>query len=120
MSSAALRKLTLAIAVVAAIAACGGDDSTAPPTNGPFTGTVQVKNNFFSPSAATISVGESVTWKFNGSSHSVTSTAASDFAFDSGVKSSGTFVFQFNSAGTARYFCTVHGSSMSGTITVKP
>lgn len=123
MSSAALRKLTLAaaaIALVAAIAACGGDDSTAPPTNGTFNGTVEVKNNFFSPSAATISVGDSVTWHWNGGSHSVTSTGTSDFAFDSGVKTSGTFGRRFNSAGTARYFCTVHGSGMSGTITVKP
>jgi plastocyanin len=122
MTSVALRKLTLAVAIgiVAVFAACGGDDSTAPPTNGPFTGTVQVKNNFFSPASATVKVGEKVTWQFNGSSHSVTSTGASDFAFDSGVKSSGTFEFTFTTEGVARYFCTVHGSSMSGTITVKP
>ena len=122
MSSAALRKLTLAVAIalVAAIAACGGDDSTAPPTNGTFNGTVQVKNNFFSPATATVNVGDKVTWQFNGSSHSVTSTGASDFTFDSGVKSSGTFEFTFTTEGVAHYFCTVHGSSMSGTITVKP
>ena len=31
-----------------------------------------------------------------------------------------TLKFTFGSAGTATYFCTVHGNSMSGTITVKP
>lgn len=123
MISAALRKLTLAIVaigIVAAFGACGDDDSTAPPTNGPFTGTIQVKDNFFSPASATIDVGDSVTWHWNGTGHTVTSTASSDFAFDSGTKTSGTFGRRFNSAGTARYFCTIHGSSMSGTITVKP
>ena len=126
MTSAALRKLTLAIVAigaVAAFAACGGDDSTAPPTNGPFTGTVQVKSNFFSPANATVNVGDKVTWQFTGSTHTVTSPppgTASDFTFDSGNKSSGTFEFTFTTEGVAHYYCEVHGTSMSGTITVKP
>ena len=124
MSSAILRKFIfvfVAIALTAAFTACGGDDNpTGPGTGGTFNGTVQVKNNFFSPASATVHVGDEVTWQFNGSSHSVTSTGTSDFAFDSGVKSSGTFKFTFTSEGVAHYFCTVHGTSMSGTITVKP
>jgi plastocyanin len=123
MNTAAVRKLTFAVAALSLavfLAACGSDDSTGPPATGPFTGTIQVKDNFFSPSSATISVGDSVTWHWNGGSHSVTSKAASTFTFDSGVKTSGTFGFRFHSAGTALYFCTVHGNSMSGTITVKP
>lgn len=123
MSSAALRKLTfvtVAIALVALFASCGDDSTSPPPTGGTFNGTVQVKNNFFSPATATVNVGDEVTWQFNGTSHSVTSTAASDFTFDSGVKSSGTFKFTFTTEGVAHYFCTVHGTSMSGTITVKP
>ena len=124
MSSATLRKLTLAaaIAVVAAFAACGDDSTSPPPGGGTFNGTVQVNNNFFSPSSATINVGETVTWKFNGT-HTVTSpppATASDFTFDSGTKSSGTFQFTFNNAGTAHYYCEVHGTGMSGTIIVKP
>jgi plastocyanin len=124
MTSAALRKLTLAvvaIAIVAVFAACGDDDTTAPPNNGTFNGTIQVRDNFFSPSSATIDVGDSVTWHWNGgNAHTATSTGTSDFTFDSGTKTTGTFGFRFNNAGTAHYFCTVHGTSMSGTITVKP
>jgi len=126
MTSAVLRKLTLAaaaIAFVAGFAACGGDDSTTPPTNGTFNGTVQVKSNFFSPASATVKVGDKVTWHFNGSTHTVTSPppgVASDFTFDSGNKSSGTFEFTFNTEGVAHYYCQVHGLGMSGTITVKP
>ncbi len=123
MSSAIPRTLFLAaiaIAVIGAFAGCGGDDSTAPPTDGAFSGTIQVKDNFFSPSSATISAGDSVTWHWNGGNHTATSTGTSDFTFDSGPKTTGTYGFRFMTAGTARYVCTIHGSSMSGTITVKP
>lgn len=125
MTSAALRKLTLiaaAITLVAVFAACGDDSTTNPPGGGTFNGTVQVNNNVFSPASATVHVGDTVTWKFNGF-HSVTAPppgGSSDFTFDSGQKSSGTFQFAFNAEGVAHYYCTVHGTSMSGTITVKP
>jgi plastocyanin len=124
MKSAVVRKLSLAVLAVAfaaVFAACGSDSTTAPPTTGPFTGTIQVKSNFFSPASATIAAGDSVTWVWSGSSHSVTEgTPGGAHAFDSGVKSSGKFGHRFNTAGTVHYFCTVHGSAMSGTIIVKP
>lgn len=128
MSSAILRKFIfvfVAIALSAAFTACGGDDNPAGPGGGggTFNGTVQVKNNFFSPASATVHVGDTVTWQFNGSTHTVTAPApgtTSDFTFDSGNKSSGTFQFTFSTEGVAHYYCEVHGVSMSGTITVKP
>jgi plastocyanin len=124
MSSTHVRKVffaALSIAIVAGLAACGSDSSPTSPGGGTtFHGTVQVDNNFFSPATATISVGDSVTWHWNGGFHSVTSKAGQPFTFDSGTKSNGTFGFRFMSAGTEQYFCTVHGNAMSGTIIVKP
>ena len=71
-------------------------------------------------STTTITAGASVTFTWTGSlQHSVT---ADDGSFDSGVKGSGTFVQTFNTPGTYRYFCVIHGAAgglgMSGVITV--
>ena len=124
MKTATVRNLTsavVALSLATLFAACGGSDSTSPPPPGQFNGTIEVKSNFYSPASVTIAPGDSVTWVWNGSSHSVTEgTPGSAHAFDSGVKSSGKFGHRFNSAGTVHYFCTVHGTSMSGTITVTP
>jgi plastocyanin len=126
MKTSLVRALTLVFiftSFAALLAACSDDDSTAPPTNGPFTGTIQVRDDFFSPSNVTISVGDSVTWHWAGShDHSVTegTTLGGAHAFDSGVKTSGTFGMRFNSASTVHYFCQVHFSTMKGTIVVEP
>jgi len=123
MTPAAVRSLylpALAVALGAVFAACGSSSSTAPPTPGPFTGTITVNDNFFSPASVTISVGDSVTWVWKGShDHSVTSSGGSPFTFDSGIKPTGKFGFRFNSAATGHYFCQVHSGTMKGTITVK-
>jgi plastocyanin len=122
MKPASLRPLGLAALVLALttfIAACGGDDSTGPPSTGPFTGTITIGDDFFSPSSVTINAGDSVTWVWKGShSHSATSNPGDPFSYDSGIKTSGKFGFRFATAGTSHYHCQVH-SNMNGTITVK-
>jgi len=125
MKPAVVRSITFAVATLAIaslVAACGSDSSTNPPPPGKFNGTIQVKSNFYSPASATIAPGDSVTWVWDGSFHSVTegTPGGGAPAFDSGVKSSGKFGHRFNTAGTVHYFCTVHGAAMTGTITVKP
>jgi plastocyanin len=55
-----------------------------------------------------------VVWRWVRGRHSVTI----DGSFDSGEKSAGTYSRTFNDPGTYNYYCTVHGPSMSGTITV--
>jgi len=121
----ASRSLSVAIFVIAVsalFAACGSDSTTAPTK--PFDGkNIQIVDNAFSPSSVTINVGDSLTWHWAGShDHSVTegTTLGGAHAFDSGVKTTGTFGVRFNTASTVHYFCTVHFSSMKGTITVKP
>ena len=68
----------------------------------------------------TISVGTTVHWVWVDSTHSTTSDTG---IWDSGVHSESegfTFDRQFTSAGTFPYHCTVHGTIMSGTVTVTP
>jgi plastocyanin len=102
--------------------ACGGSDpySTDPsPGTGGGGGSastdITVHDNFFQPNATTVPVGTKVTWTWAGSmSHNVT--------FDDGpaspTQASGTFSRTFQTAGTYRYHCTIHGVAMSGTVTV--
>jgi plastocyanin len=54
------------------------------------------------------------TWASNGVEHNVTF----EDEVTSGNQGSGTYQRTFANAGTFDYFCTIHGSGMSGTITV--
>jgi plastocyanin len=72
-------------------------------------------------SVSTIKAGDTVQWNFADSiPHSTTSGACCTASgmWDSGVKSSGSFSFKFSQAGTYPYFCTVHGTMMTGTVIV--
>lgn len=105
--------LGIAIAGYQTVAATGGSV-----TVGPDTAFHDGANP--SSSTTTITAGQSVTFTWSGAlQHSVT---ADDGSFDSGVKGSGTFVQTFNTPGTYRYYCSVHGAAgglgMSGVITV--
>jgi plastocyanin len=126
------RRMPAVAAGLAAIIAllsggCGSNSSTSPELPAPFTGTIHVQDDRFSPAAVTIAVGDSVTWRWEGThSHSVTQGTTPDASqdasrlFDSGIKSSGSFGYRFAAAGTVPYFCRPHFSiGMKGTITVK-
>jgi len=121
--------LLFAALLAAALIACGDDDGTTPDDDdGPFTGTIRVLDNSFSPRNVTIALGDSVTWRWDGNmSHSVTQGTTPNASqdpirlFDSGEQTSGTFGFRFTNAGTVPYFCRPHFSAdMKGTITVTP
>jgi len=74
-------------------------------------------------SSTTIKAGDTVQWNFVDSiAHSTTSgnCCTANSLWDSGIKSSGSFSHKFSSAGTFPYFCAVHGSMMTGTVTVNP
>ena len=79
--------------------------------------TVSIGDNFYSPASVTIDVGDTVTWTNNGQAqHSAT---ASDGSFDTGIFGpGGSRSHTFNQAGSFDYFCSVHGTAQSGTITV--
>jgi len=118
--------------VLALVPACGGggggdggsDYTSTEPTGGGTTTTttpstsseIRVLDNSYSPSATTVAAGTAVTWTWGG-------TTAHDVTFDDGPKSStqvaGNYQRTFAAAGSFPYHCSVHGASMSGTVTVR-
>ena len=82
-----------------------------PPTNAE----VSVLDNSFDPEAATVATGGTVTWTWGGAvDHNVTFSSGPS----SPTQTTGTFERTFNDTGVFDYQCSIHGSSMSGTITV--
>jgi plastocyanin len=99
----------------------------ATPTPTSTTASVDVLNNRFVDSVSgnsttTVAAGSTVNWNFVSDLHSTTSgnCCTPDGRWDSGTRSTGTFSQTFSSAGTFPYFCTVHGSMMTGTVVVNP
>ena len=74
----------------------------------------------FTPAAITVHEGDTVTWHWGGSTHTVTADGGPGQAWDSGLKSSGTFSHTFDRAGTFPYVCQPHAPKMSGTVVVLP
>jgi plastocyanin len=106
-----MRKLTVLVCALAALAIL-------PTSVGAATKTVRVGDNFFSPRSITISKGSSVRWRWVGDArHNVVATRGASFR--STIKASGTYTRTFRRRGTVRYICTIHPSSMRGTITVR-
>jgi plastocyanin len=68
----------------------------------------------FAPANVTINLGDSVTFNWAGGFHGVRISGGPS----SDQMQSGSFVFTPNAAGTFNYDCSVHGSSMTGSITV--
>lgn len=88
---------------------------------------VSVTSNVFTPSALTITAGDTVMWTNVSGFHNVngnTSTYPSNpVSFGNGGASSSawTYMFQFNTTGSYDYQCDPHaGLGMTGTITVNP
>jgi plastocyanin len=102
----------------AAATACGSSSNSASViTDPPAANTVIVSNDKFTPSSLQVAASTTVTWTWEsgGTSHNVT--------FDDGVHSptqgGGTYTRTFSTAGTYAYHCTIHGTIMSGNITVQ-
>lgn len=75
--------------------------------------TVNIGDNYFSPSTMNVAAGTTVVWINNGTmAHTVT---ADNGAFDSGTLNPGqSFSWYFNTAGTFGYHCRFHGAPGSG------
>jgi plastocyanin len=97
---------------------------------GPTTHTVEVAPNgmlMYSPSTLVIHTGDTVTWIFETSPHTVTSgtncVADPNPAFNGSSNGSSTFSHTFNEAGVFPYFCTVDSHCQdgeTGSVTVTP
>jgi plastocyanin len=81
--------------------------------------TVNVGNNFYSPSALTVSVGSTVTWVWEPNDVIHTVTFDADTTIMSAFQSSGTYARTFTAAGTYSYHCSIHGAAMTGVITAQ-
>ena len=79
------------------------------------------------PATKTVTVGTAVQWSWNTCDYdpygSGTTCVSHTVTFDDGTTSplqdKGTFNRTFDAAGTYNYHCTVHGTAMSGTVTVQ-
>jgi plastocyanin len=102
----------------AAATACGSSSGSGGViTDPPGPNAVIVSNDKFTPPSLQVAAGSTVTWTWasGGTSHNVT--------FDDGVHSAtqggGTYTRTFNTPGAYAYHCTIHGTIMSGNITVQ-
>ena len=112
-----LRGMLTSILMVLVLDSCGGSESSTAPNTGPSTSnSVEVHDNFFSPTTMTVAVGTTVTWTWSSANaHDVTFTDN----VHSATQSSGSFSRQFTAAGSYDYMCSVHGAAMSGRIVVQ-
>jgi plastocyanin len=136
-----MRKFSVVAVFIAVIvaAACGGSSSTAtgvigvapgtPAGSGgsssggggttPGPDTINVGNDFFSPSALTIPINTLVTWVWLPGDVIHTVTFDADTTIMSPFQSSGTYARMFTVAGSYPYHCSIHGRAMTGVITVQ-
>lgn len=120
MPSPRPRALAALSVAALALAGCGSSDSasssTARAPGGPIT--VDMKSILFAPRAATVKVGQRVTWTNSDAvAHDVTARSA---GISSGtINAGGTFSSTPRRAGRIAYVCTIH-PGMEGTLTVTP
>jgi plastocyanin len=127
-------KGVLVLFAIASLYGCGGSGggSTGPANTGggvntpPPAGGITVSNNSFSPGTKTVAVGTAVTWAWNsctGDPYYGQTCVSHSVTFDDGTTSAtqdqGSYVRTFNAAGTYNYHCSIHGTAMSGSITVQ-
>jgi plastocyanin len=92
---------------------------------GPSETTVAVGDNFFSPQALTITAGTRVVWNWapTARDHNVVPDGTIPTRSGNPVDGPATYQFQFDTPGTYRYYCEVHGGpggiGMSGIVTVQ-
>src|SRR3990172_2255022 len=124
------------LAVTLAVAACGGGGGKAaatgpygtPPTSGtPGSGSPPASSNTvtatsgstFSPSTLTVARGATVTFVFENVTHNATFSNSSGPPANIGGSNGTSVQRQFNTAGTFGFSCTIHGSYMTGQVTVQ-
>jgi plastocyanin len=109
--------ILLIAGAISLCSSCKKDKKDSTDNSTPGANAVWMKNTAFTPQSITVPVNTTVTWtNKDGITHTVTSTTG---LFDSGnIGNGGTFTYQFTTAGTYPYRCTIH-SGMSGTVVVQ-
>lgn len=123
----------LVLACSAAILGCGGGGSSSggvtgppPPPTTASTTSLKVQNDHYTPSNDSVAVGATLTWTWDtctGDGYGGSVCSPHSVMFDDGpasvIQETGSFTRTFATAGTYAYHCAVHGTAMSGKITVK-
>ncbi|HEX2250730.1 MAG TPA: Ig-like domain-containing protein [Gemmatimonadales bacterium] len=98
---------------------------TAEATETSNTAEVSVVNNSFNPSTITVAAGTTVTWTWapTARDHNVTPDGSEPARSGDLIDGPAIYSYQFNTPGTYRYYCELHGSpggvGMAGTVTVQ-
>lgn len=112
-----IKKFSLGLSLAALIlggASCYSSNTTSTGTGN----AVSITGSSFSPANLTVAKGTTVTWTNNDSvQHTVTGDNGGPNT-PNRMNPGDTYQFTFNTAGSFPYHCEVHGSSMSGTVTV--
>jgi plastocyanin len=126
------RALPILLAASAlAVAGCGSSSSDSSSSSsskkssssssasaGTATNAIKMQNIQFSPKAASVKVGQKVTWtNEDGTDHNVTATGGASFKSQDFGKGK-TYSFTPKKAGVIKYTCTIH-PGMDGVLTVK-
>jgi plastocyanin len=121
--------IPIIVSVIIVISGCKSNNSTytyptSPPGGGsPGANEVWMQNIAFVPASKTISVGTTITWTNKDNyPHQPTSGIPNypDGLFKSGSLNNGdTFSYKFNTAGTFKYYCYIHGAMMTATMIVQ-
>jgi plastocyanin len=116
------RALTKLAVLATTLAACSGDGQGSSTTDITSTtsstsNAIQVVDNSFTPAATTVPPGTTVTWTWVGTREDHNVTFADGTA--SATLASGTYQRTFAAAGSYAYHCTIHGTPMSGVVTVR-
>jgi plastocyanin len=91
----------------------------APPASGA-TQAVLMQSYAFSPSALTVHVGDTVTWtNHDQAPHDVTTTSAPVAIKSSTLSTGQSFSYTFTTAGTYKYYCSIH-PDMTAQLVVQP
>ena len=110
--------LSLIVLGCSVLMSCGEKDVNSPSAG---SNVIVVNDSFYDITEKTIFVGKTVEWSWQGNiGHSVTSGTAANpnGSFDSEIISTGTFSHKFDTEGTFKYYCRVHGAAMTGAINV--
>jgi plastocyanin len=115
-----MRQILLVITLALAVAGCGDNKPPTQPSTG--TGTTVAMTGAgvggsFTPTTLTTTVGSTVVWT-NMDNEAHTTTSNSGLWNSNNVAPNGTFSFQFTTAGTFAYRCTLH-ANMTGTVIVQ-
>jgi plastocyanin len=102
-------RIVLALAVTAAVALAMTGVASAG-----IAATIRGRGTTWRPNSVTINAGQSVRWKAVGATHTVTSYGGG-WSKNTRLTAGETTRKTFNSNGTYKFYCTIHGSVSGGT-----